>query len=72
MRREKMLSIPILSVYDSLIADCVTDERDDVARLLKDCLEHPDLSEFGIDLPVPLVADIKVGADWGHTETLQI
>lgn len=55
----------ILTVHDSIGLDVHPDEIDEVARLVKDCMENPDTERFGVTLTVPMAADIEVGPSWG-------
>ena len=52
----------ILQVHDELIIEAPEAEKDAVAALLKDCMEHV------IDLSVPLVAEVKMGNSWYETK----
>ena len=52
----------ILQVHDELIIEAPEEEKDAVAALLKDCMEHV------IDLSVPLVAEVKMGNSWYETK----
>ena len=52
----------ILQVHDELLLDVPEDEKNDVFRLVKDCMENV------IQLSVPLVADVKIGRTWYETK----
>ena len=52
---------PHLSIHDELVFS-VQYDRDDPIREIKHIMEHP----TGIELKVPLRADIKVGDNWGQ------
>lgn len=63
----------ILTVHDSIVADCHVDEVVEVAQIMKQIMENlPVLSDEvlpGLDwswLNVPIVAEFEVGYDWGH------
>ena len=52
-------------VHDSVLMWVKTDTLDRNLPLIKHCMENPSLiSEFGIQLPVPLLVDLEVGT-WG-------
>ncbi|WP_018143572.1 DNA polymerase I [Alloscardovia criceti] len=48
----------ILQIHDELLVDIAPGEADDVARIVKDAMEH------AVDLAVPLDVSTGVGADW--------
>jgi len=52
-------------VHDSVLLEASERHLAQVVEVVRRCMENPDLSEFGLTLPVPLVADIKVGKTWG-------
>jgi len=52
----------VLQVHDELILEAPEEERERVARLLKDCMEQV------ITLSVPLVAEVKTGKSWYETK----
>lgn len=52
-------------VHDSILMWVKTEYLDEMLPRIKKCMEHPEwLDQFGIDLPVPIVADLEVGT-WG-------
>ncbi len=56
-------------VHDSIMAVARADEAQQIAGIIKHAMEHPPLDRFDIDtLPVPLVADIKIGQSWAEAE----
>ena len=56
-------------VHDSVLMWVKSDSLDEVLPQIKRCLEHPDLIDtFGIDLPIPVQADLEVGT-WGKGYT---
>ena len=64
---------PILFVHDELIYEVREDLTQQYARLLKDKMEHPPLvRDFGIELKVPLVADVKIGRNLAEMEDLDL
>lgn len=52
----------ILQVHDELIIETPTDEIERVRVLLRDCMENM------TNLSVPLIAEVKVGANWYETK----
>lgn len=65
MKARKLKSLIVLTVHDSIGLDVHPDEVDEVARLVKDCMENPDTERYGVELTVPMSADIEVGPSWG-------
>lgn len=72
MRAREMRSKLILTVHDSIAADCFVDEVFEVARILRNAMEliteRSDEVIPGIDwkwLRVPIVADLESGFTWG-------
>lgn len=68
IERRGLKSKIVLQVHDSIGIDVHPDELDEVARLAKHCLENPDTAKYGIEITVPLVADVEVGRSWGDKE----
>lgn len=66
MKRRKLRSKLILTVHDSLVADCPPEEVDEVKQLGIECFEKPDVARHGVDLWLPLQADTKQGPSWGE------
>jgi DNA polymerase-1 len=52
----------ILQVHDELIIECPAAETEQVADLLRDCMEQ------ALPLSVPLVADVHTGQSWYETK----
>ena len=65
MKRRNLKSLIILTVHDSIGLDVHPDEIDEVARLVKFCMENPDTERFGVTLTVPMACDVEVGKSWG-------
>lgn len=65
MKHRGLKSLIILTVHDSIGLDVHPDEIDEVARLVKHCMENPDCERYGVTLTVPMEADIEVGKSWG-------
>lgn len=56
-------------VHDSILMWVKTEYLDEVLPNIKKCMEHPRwIDQFGIKLPVPIVADIEIGT-WGAGKT---
>lgn len=58
LNREQLRSRLLLQVHDELILEVTEDEKDIVAQLVKNAMEH------AVELKVPLVADVKLGLNW--------
>lgn len=56
----------VLQVHDELIFDCLKDELDQIARLVKRIMEHT------VELKVPLTVDMKTGEDWYSLEKYEV
>jgi DNA polymerase I len=52
----------ILQVHDELIIETHRDEKDEVAQILKDCMEN------ATRLSVPLSVEVKTGSSWYETK----
>ncbi len=52
----------ILQVHDELIIETHRDEKEQVATILKDCMEK------AVDLRVPLLVEVKTGSNWYETK----
>lgn len=65
MERGRLRSKIVLTVHDSIGIDCHPDEIDVVARLVQYHMENPDTEKYGVELTVPMTADIEVGTTWG-------
>ena len=68
MQKRGLKSLIILTVHDSIGLDVHPDEIDEVAVLVKHCMENPDTERYGVTLTIPLEADIEVGPSWGDKE----
>jgi DNA polymerase-1 len=62
LRARKMISVLILQVHDELIVETSADEKEEVEKILKDCMES------AVRLEVPLVAEVKTGSSWYETK----
>lgn len=52
----------LLQVHDELVLEVTEKEKDQVARIVKDTMEH------AVELAVPLVADVAVGKNWAQAK----
>lgn len=64
VRAEGLRGHVIGFVHDSIIYDVHEEDAHRVAAILKETMETLDTSAFGFKIPVPLVADLKIGASW--------
>ncbi len=62
LRKRKLKSRLILQIHDELIIETHKDEVDEVKELLKNIMEK------AIELDVPLLVDLEVGASWYETK----
>ena len=52
----------LLQVHDELVAEVVNEEKEEIAKLLKDTMESV------VSLKVPLLADVNEGKNWAETK----
>lgn len=71
VERRKLRSKLVLQVHDSIGVDVHPEELDVIAQLAKECLEHPNTERYGVQITVPLVADVEVGRSWGTKTAYQ-
>lgn len=65
-RRLGLKAAPIGTVHDAINFEVPDDELDIVIPMIKETMENLPLEQlFGIQLTVPIVADMKVGTRWG-------
>lgn len=62
MKAGNFKSRVLLQVHDELVAEVTADEKEAVAKLLKETME------FVVSLRVPLVADVNEGKNWAETK----
>ena len=56
-------------VHDSILMWVKNEHLEEVLPQVKECMERPStLMKFGVELPVPIVADLEVGP-WGAGKT---
>lgn len=71
-RDRGLRSCPIGTVHDAVNFEVPDDEMSVVLPLIKDTMENPPLRKwFGVDLNVPVIADLKVGNRWGTARELK-
>ncbi len=58
LKDNKLKSRLILQVHDELIIETLQEEKEQVAKILKDCMEK------AVDLKVPLKVDVNEGRNW--------
>lgn len=57
-----MISALILQVHDELIVETSVDEKEEVEKILRECMEN------AVRLDVPLVAEVRTGSSWYETK----
>ena len=62
MKAGNFKSRVLLQVHDELVAEVTADEKEAVAKLLKETMESV------VSLRVPLVADVNAGKNWAETK----
>src|SRR5690606_18398697 len=62
LRARKMRSALILQVHDELIVETSVDEKEEVEKILRECMEN------AVRLDVPLVAEVRTGSSWYETK----
>lgn len=60
--KHNMKSKLILQVHDELIIETHISEKEQVERILRDCMQN------AVSLKVPLVAEVKAGSNWYETK----
>jgi len=65
LTRRRLETKMILQVHDELIFDVPRRELEEVAGLVRDCMEN------AVALKVPLIVDIKAGPNWYETKPLR-
>ena len=61
LEKEKLKTKMLLQVHDELVFEAPLDEVDKVSAVIKQEMEDV----IGIDLKVPLIAEVGVGDNWG-------
>lgn len=62
----------ILAVHDQILIDSPPNEIRSVLKIAKEIFEHPDTSQFGFELSVPMPVSAKVGRTWGELKDVKI
>ena len=62
LRKAQVKSRVLLQVHDELVLEVTEKEKDQVAQIVKDTMEH------AVELAVPLVADVAVGKNWAQAK----
>ena len=62
LRAQGLASRLILQVHDELIVEAPAEESEQVAVLLRDCMENV------AELSVPLTVEVKTGSSWYETK----
>ncbi len=62
LKSHNMKSRLILQVHDELIIETFKSEREQVERILQDCMQN------AVNLDVPLTAEVKTGSNWYETK----
>jgi len=71
IRERGLKAQPVGAVHDAILVESSRKDAAQVAALVKHTMEHlPLFRLFGVDLTVPLVADVKVGPTWGDAVEL--
>lgn len=52
------------SVHDAILFEVRDDYIDEVVPVIKEMMEHPSIVE-GIDIPIPIIADVEIHQAWG-------
>jgi len=58
------------TVHDQVLYDIKLKHVDSVAPFLIDIFENPDLSDFGIELSLPMKAELSIGYNWFEQEVI--
>lgn len=59
---------PVLTVHDSIVLDCRSDQVDQVAKVMRDIMTGVTFEW----MKVPMEVDLEVGPTWGEMEPLEI
>lgn len=52
------------SVHDAILIEVRDDYAEELSKYVKQTMEHPSVTE-GLDIPIPIVADVEVSQSWG-------
>lgn len=70
LREAGMQTRCVGTVHDSILFEAPIGEVAYVLPLIKTVMENPPLDRFGVELDVPLVADLELGSHWSATTTI--
>jgi uracil-DNA glycosylase family 4 len=59
-------------VHDSVLAEVPESAVEEFVTAVHSIMHNPRFGEFGISMPVPIRAGIKVGESWGHLEEVNV
>lgn len=62
LKKAQVKSQVLLQVHDELVLEVTEEEKDQVAQIVKDTMEH------AVELAVPLVADVATGKNWAQAK----
>ena len=62
LKKAQVKSRVLLQVHDELVLEVTEEEKDQVAQIVKDTMEH------AVELAVPLVADVDTGKNWAQAK----
>lgn len=65
LRSEGTKARVIGTIHDSILIEAQDAHVDRASAILRQEMENVDTSDFGVHMPVPLVADLKAGQTWG-------
>lgn len=72
-RKRGLRAHPVGLVHDAVNFEIPNDELRETLPLIKDTMENLPLERlFGVNLEVPIVADLKVGTHWGGARELSV
>jgi uracil-DNA glycosylase family 4 len=70
-RKRGLKTVPVGAVHDACNFEAPEDELAIVLPMIKDEMENLPLEEvFGVNMTVPIIADLKVGKRWGGAKEL--
>lgn len=64
IKEERLRGIIIGFVHDAILVDAHEDDAERIAAVLRHTMENLNTSVFGFKIPIPLVADVKIGRTW--------
>jgi DNA polymerase-1 len=71
LRKKKLEAYPLGTVHDATLFEIKTEHLAPALPIIKNTFENlPLKKKFGVDLDIPIVADVKVGTHWGDAQEL--